>query len=80
MAVERVKVSNANQIDVPADAREKLQIEPGDYLRVQVRSGSIVLIPEPKSHSRELRGLHGEIWRDIDPMEYLDDLRVPRDQ
>lgn len=78
--MERVKVSSKYQIAVPSVARKQLRIEAGDYLLVDVREGSIMLIPEPQSHSRELRGLHGEIWRDIDPVEYVENLRVARDE
>ncbi len=65
--MERVKVSSRHQIAVPSSARKQLGIEPGDYLLVDIREGSILLIPEPRNHSRELRGLHREIWQGIDP-------------
>lgn len=74
--MERVKVSSKYQIAVPSTARKQLHIESGDYLFVDIRERSIMLIPEPRSHSRELRGLYGEIWRDIDPMEYIDNERA----
>jgi len=75
MVVERVKVSSDFQIEVPADAREKLQIESGDYLRVEVTDEGILLVPEPRSYVQRYRGLHGEIWRDVDPFTYLDEER-----
>ena len=78
--MERVKVSSKYQIAVPAAARKLLDIESGDYLLVDIRPGSILLIPEPRSHSLELRGLYGEIWRDIDPVKYVENLRVARDE
>jgi AbrB family looped-hinge helix DNA binding protein len=79
-SMERVKVSSKHQIAVPSTARKQLRIKAGDYLLVDVREGSIMLIPEPQSHSRELRGLHSEIWRDIDPVEYVKDLRMDKDE
>ena len=75
--VERVKVSSKYQIAVPASARKQLGIESGDYLIVDVREGSVLLLPEPRSHSRELRGLYREIWEGIDPREYVRQEREP---
>jgi AbrB family looped-hinge helix DNA binding protein len=69
--VERIKVSSKNQIAVPSNARRKLQIQPGDYLLVDVRDGCIILVPEPASYSQHLRGLHRESWSDVDPVEYV---------
>lgn len=75
MVVERVKVSSDFHIEVPVDAREKLHIASGDYLRVEVTDEGILLVPEPRSYVQRYRGLHGEIWRDVDPMTYLDEER-----
>ncbi|MBI4496438.1 MAG: AbrB/MazE/SpoVT family DNA-binding domain-containing protein [Chloroflexi bacterium] len=70
MAV-RVKVSNKNQIAVPAEVRKKLQIKSGDYLLVEIRDGSVVLVPEPQDYSQHLRGLHREIWQGSEPQAYV---------
>lgn len=70
MAV-RVKVSNKFQIAVPAVIRRKLQIKSGDSLLVEVRDGHIVLVPEPRDYSQHLRGLHREVWHDVEPQEYV---------
>jgi len=78
--MERVKVSSKYQIAVPASARKQLGIESGDFLIVDVREGSVLLIPEPRSHSRELRGLYREIWQDVDPVEYVNNLRESKDE
>jgi len=67
----RVKVSNRFQIAVPAAARRKLRIKAGDHLLVDVREGSLVLLPEPHDYPARLRGLHQEIWKDIEPQEYV---------
>jgi AbrB family looped-hinge helix DNA binding protein len=79
-SLERVKVSSKYQIAVPSAARKLLDIESGDYLIADIREGSIVLIPEPRSHSRELRGLHKEIWQGVDPVEYVRNLRMDKDE
>ncbi|HYI15141.1 MAG TPA: AbrB/MazE/SpoVT family DNA-binding domain-containing protein [Thermomicrobiales bacterium] len=75
-----MKVSSKYQIAVPASARKQLGIESGDFLIVDVREGSVLLIPEPRSHSRELRGLYREIWQDVDPVEYVNNLRESKDE
>ncbi|HET9017270.1 MAG TPA: AbrB/MazE/SpoVT family DNA-binding domain-containing protein [Thermomicrobiaceae bacterium] len=67
----RVKVSSKHQIAVPAEVRRRLGIQSGDYLRVNVCDGALVLTPEPHSYTGYLRGLHREVWADIDPDEYL---------
>lgn len=71
MVVERVKVSSDYQIEVPADAREKLHIESGDYLRVEVSDEGILLIPEERSYVERFSGFHREIWEGIDPRQYV---------
>ena len=67
----RVKVSSRYQIAVPAEARKKLRIERGDNLLVEIRDGSMLLLPEPADYSRHLRGLHREVWQGVDAQEYV---------
>ena len=69
--VVRVKVSNKHQIAVPAAVRKKLHIKSGDQLLLDVRDGSVVLMPEPRDYSQHLHGLHQEIWTDVEPQEYV---------
>lgn len=66
-----VKVSNKNQIVVPAHARKELGIEPGDQLLVVVRDGAVWLFPRPESFADALVGLGHEVWEDIDTDEYI---------
>ena len=68
----RVKVSSKHQIAVPAEVRRRMDIEAGDYLRVEVQDGVIMLIPEPTDPVEELRGLGREIWEGVDAQEYVD--------
>jgi AbrB family looped-hinge helix DNA binding protein len=57
-----VKVSSRYQIAVPSQARERLNIQRGDRLLVDIQDGLILLIPIPKNFSAKLAGLHKEIW------------------
>ncbi len=54
----RFKVGSEYQIVAPAEAREKLGFNPGDYRLVEVRDDSIVLTSEPSDYHQQLRGLH----------------------
>ena len=62
MVAITVKVSQRHQIAVPQSARRRLQIKGGDRLLVDVQDGLLILMPEPKNYTRQLAGLHREIW------------------
>jgi AbrB family looped-hinge helix DNA binding protein len=62
MVATTVKVSQRYQIAVPQSARRRLQIKGGDRLLVDVQDGLLILVPEPKNYTRQLAGLHREIW------------------
>lgn len=67
-----VTVSSKYQIVIPKELRELLGISPGDQLLMEaVDSGQIRLRPRPNSYAKALRGLHKEIWRDVDATEYV---------
>jgi AbrB family looped-hinge helix DNA binding protein len=66
-----VKVSKRYQIAVPAAARERLGINRGDRLIVDIQDGMLILLPEPHSYARHLAGLHHEIWDGVDTQEYI---------
>ncbi len=68
----RIKVNNKHQITIPAAIRKELHIERGDHLLLEVHHGHIVLMPEPRTYSQHLRGLHREIWEGIEPQDYVD--------
>ncbi len=77
-----VKVSTKHQIAVPSEARRRLGIEAGDRLSVEVTDDSIVLrrrAPQPSARLQEL-GAIGGIWRGIDPVDYVRDLRDEMDR
>lgn len=66
-----VTVSSKNQIAIPKAARNKLSIEPGDQLVLEVERDSLILKPRPKSYTKHLRGLHRSVWRKVDAVEYV---------
>lgn len=67
----RVRLTDEFNVAVPDEARRQLQIEPGDTLLVEVRDGTIVLVPEPHDYAKRLRGLHRDVWEGVDPDEYV---------
>jgi len=52
-----VTLSARNQIVIPREAREALQVKPGDKLVVLVRGGRVIVLQKPKSHHAAILGL-----------------------
>ena len=69
------KVSTKHQISIPSEARKKLGIEPGDRLAVEVTDEAMILRRRPAKPSDRLRGLGREVWKGVDPVEYVRGLR-----
>lgn len=70
-----VKLSSKNQIVVPREARELLNIGPGHELLVLTKEDRVVLIPRPKDIVKRMAGLHQDIWKDLGVSGYLKDER-----
>ena len=66
-----VKVSSRHQISVPRVAREKLNIQSGDRLLVDIQDGILILVPQPQDYVAHMAGLHREIWKGVDTGAYL---------
>jgi AbrB family looped-hinge helix DNA binding protein len=50
-------LSAKNQIVIPREAREALQVKPGDKLAVVVRGDKVIVLRKPKSPHTAIRGL-----------------------
>ncbi len=70
-----VKVSSRYQVVIPRIARERLNIQSGARLLVDVQDGVLILIPQPQDHVAHLAGLHKEIWAGVDTTAYLQEER-----
>jgi len=70
-----VKVSSRYQIAVPRVARERLNIQRGDRLLVDVQDGLLILLPQPQDYATHLAGLHQEVWAGLDTTAYLQEER-----
>ena len=60
-------LSSKNQIVIPREAREALEIKPGDKLLITVLGGRVLVLEKPKSHRTALAG----IARGLYPKDYL---------
>jgi AbrB family looped-hinge helix DNA binding protein len=69
--MKSMKVNAKYQITIPKSVREKLKIKAGGCLLLDVQDGIIILIPEPRSYTDYLQGLHSEIWKGTDAQEYV---------
>jgi AbrB family looped-hinge helix DNA binding protein len=58
-------LSSKNQIVIPREAREALQLKPGDKLLVRTHGGKILIMEKPKSYHRAILG------RGAYPKDYL---------
>lgn len=60
-------LSSKNQIVIPREAREALDLKPGDKLIVTAVEGKIIIMEKPKSYRAAIRGL----GRGLYPKDYL---------
>ncbi len=66
-----VTLNSKNQIAIPKAARKKLAIGPGDQLILDVEKDSLILKSKPKGYTKHLLGLHKDVWKGINPAEYI---------
>jgi AbrB family looped-hinge helix DNA binding protein len=50
-------LSSKNQIVIPREAREALDLKPGDKLVIRAHAGKILILEKPKSYRTAIRGL-----------------------
>ncbi|CAN5588698.1 AbrB/MazE/SpoVT family DNA-binding domain-containing protein [soil metagenome] len=78
--IASVKVSNRYQIALPSAARQRLNIQSGDRLLVDVQDGVLVLIPQPENYVKAMAGLHKEVWMGVDTTKHLQEERAAWNQ
>ena len=66
-----VKLSSKYQIVIPRQVRQQLDLRAGDGLLVEISGRTVVLVPRPRSYTARLRGLHKDVWRDVDAAAYV---------
>ena len=62
-----IKLSSKNQIVLPREAREAMNVKGGDSLLVVVKGGITLLMPKPKKYVEALLGRGKTIY----PKDYL---------
>ena len=67
MGIQRL--SSKNQIVLPKEAREAMEVKGGDELLVVVKGEITIIMPKPKTYTDALRGLGKRIY----PARYLKD-------
>lgn len=66
-----IRLTKKNQMVIPKNIREAVGISEGDELIVDVDKNKIILTVKPKSYSKRLKGLHRDVWKDVDPKKYV---------
>ena len=56
-AMAETTLSTKNQIVIPREAREALQVKPGDKLLVLTRGNRVIILQKPESHQAAIRGI-----------------------
>lgn len=76
-----VLVGRRAQVVIPAAIRERLKIKEGDKLRLDVdEAGRIVLTPVPADPLERLMKAGGAVFRGVDPVAYVRELRDEWDE
>lgn len=72
---ETVKVSEKGQVVIPKRVRDKIGLETGDELTVNLVGQKIILRRRPKSYTDYMWGLHGDAWKGVDAKDFVDEER-----
>jgi len=66
------KVGKRGMMVIPSEIRRKASIQEGDEVLVEVdERGTIHIMKRPRDFSAALKNLHSDIWRGIDPVQYV---------
>jgi AbrB family looped-hinge helix DNA binding protein len=71
MLTVTARVSSKNQIVLPREVRDELGVKSGDELLFIIRDGEIVVRSRPASFAQVMRGLHKNIWADVEVEDWL---------
>ena len=56
---------------LPDQIWQALDLQRGDELLVELEGVKLVLRPKSTGYARRLRGVHKEVWKDVDATEYV---------
>jgi AbrB family looped-hinge helix DNA binding protein len=71
LQTQTAKVSSKYQIVIPKRVRQELGLQPGDRFLITLEDGKVVMRLRPRSYAQHLRGLHKEVWEELDATEYV---------
>jgi AbrB family looped-hinge helix DNA binding protein len=71
----KAKLSSKNQIVIPRAVRQALGLKPGDEVLIEGLGGRAILFKKPRSHTAYLAGLEKDVWKGVDPLEYVKEAR-----
>lgn len=76
MGDKEVTLSSKNQIVIPKEARESINLKPGDRLLFTVSTaGHLMLWKRPKNYTEHMSGLGKEFWGKVNIDKYIKKMR-----
>ncbi|MBI2184259.1 MAG: AbrB/MazE/SpoVT family DNA-binding domain-containing protein [Thaumarchaeota archaeon] len=58
----RSKITQKGRVVIPKTIREKIGLKEGEYVRIELREGEIIVIKEPSSATDTMKGLLSDTW------------------
>ena len=71
MVAIQAQLSEKYQVVIPKEVRQKLDLQPRSTLLFLIDGDTVIICPKPVSFTDALRGLHREIWNNVNPEEWL---------
>lgn len=75
-----VKLSSEHTIALPEDLIRKMHFASNDEILVQIEEDKLVLTKKTNDHTSKMRGLHKDIWENVDSEEFLKKERMSWDK
>lgn len=66
-----VRLSSEHTIALPEEVIKKIHFTTNDEILVQVEEDKLVLSKKTSNYTGRLRGLHKEVWENVDSEEFL---------
>ena len=75
MVAISAQVSDKYQVVIPREVRQKLNLQPRDTLLFLIDGDTVIIRLRPNRFTVTLRGLHQQVWADVDVDEWLNQER-----
>lgn len=70
MVTIQVKINAKYQVVIPKEVRQKLDLQPRATLLFLIDGDTVMIRPKPVSFTDKLRGLHKEVWHNVNIEEW----------